>query len=402
MRGFRKTIKMESSRAGTEKVTRDELHEVEINTIIIGASAAGLSCAACLTKKSIPYILLEKENGVAAPWRKHYDRLHLNTEKYTSSLPYLKFNKEAPVYPSRDYIVNYMEEYAARFNIQPLFHQEVLSVTKKENDWKVVTRDRNFTAKNVIIATGFNRRPLIPTWPGTNNFKGRIFHSSFYKNGAEYKGKKVLVVGFGNSACEISICLHEYGATPALSVKGAVNIVPRDAGSEFANKAISSLAFISKLFPEFVDKLNAPVLKKKYGDYGLYGLKKLPYGPNVQMIRHKRVPLLDIGTIELIKQGHIKVYPAIESFTESGVRFTNGVAEKFDAVILATGYTPSVADFINDSNVVTDERGRPVTSGIESGLPNLFFCGFQISPAGMLNEIGREAKRIAKLISRKE
>jgi cation diffusion facilitator CzcD-associated flavoprotein CzcO len=373
----------------------------QVNTIIVGASAAGLACAVCLQKRNIPFIILEQHDQIAFTWRQHYDRLHLNTGKKQSALPYLSLPKEAPEYVSKDEVIRYFEDYARTFNVSPRFNQEVLSVRHTGLQWEISTKKNKFTARHVIIATGNNRQPFKPTWKGMENFTGTILHSSDYKNGAPFRGKKVLVIGFGNSACEISICLHEHGAFPFMSVKGAVNIVPRGNGSSRLSRLFDSFAFISKLTPALIDSINAPFLRSRYGDYSKLGLKKLPYGPNVQIVKYNRVPLLDIGTIDLIKKGNITVFPGIRQFTANGVQFTDGREETFDAVILGTGYRAAVDQFLPEPADLTDENGRPYSSGVESALPNLYFCGFYSSPLGMLREINREARSIAALIDRK-
>jgi indole-3-pyruvate monooxygenase len=371
-----------------------------INTIIIGASAAGLAIAACLSRRNIPYLILEKDERVAGSWRAHYDRLHLNTEKWSSHLPYLPFPESAKLYLSRDEFVSYMETYAERFSINPLFNHKVERVSRKDGRWIVKSGDKQFLAENVIVATGNNRRPVVPSWPGLQTYLGEVFHSSAYKNGHSYKGKQVLVVGFGSSACEIAICLHEYGAFPSMSVKGAVNVVPRSTSSPAVSRLVHKLAFLSHQFPELVDKLVDPKLKKRYAFLKDFGLEQLPYGPNVQIVRHKKVPVLDIGTMSLIRQGVIKIYPGISAFNKSGVQFSDGRVAQFDSVILATGFHPDLSDFLVDYKSVTDHTGRPVTSGRESALPGLYFCGFTVSPYGMLHQIGREARQIAALIGR--
>jgi cation diffusion facilitator CzcD-associated flavoprotein CzcO len=375
--------------------------KAKINTIIVGASAAGLACAAALTKKKIPFIVLEKSDQLAGPWRTHYDRLHLNTEKWRSHLPYLSFPKQAATYVPKDEVVKYLENYAASFGIQPLYQQPVECITRFNGGWKVKTSREEWNSDHVIIATGNNRRPVIPSWPGMDEFPGQLVHSSLYKNGAAFHGQKVLVVGFGSSACEIAICLHEYGAFPSMSVKGGVNVVPRSSGNEFTSKLLHRLSFLSRAFPAFVDRMNAAALNKKYGFLKERGVTMLPYGPNVQMMKYHQVPVLDIGTMELIKKGLIKILPGISSFNQKQVRFVNGEEKEFDAVILATGFRPHLEDFLPDAVQVTDASGRPLKSGEETALPGLFFCGFMVSPYGMLNQIGKEARRIAAEISRK-
>ena len=124
----------------------------------------------------------------------------------------------------------------------------------------------------------------------------------------------------------------------------------------------------------------------------------MPYGPNVQIRKHGRVPLLDIGTVALLRKGAIQVRPDIGRFTESGVVFCDGRNEDFAAVVLGTGYRPVVSEFFADANAVCSRDGAPKQSGTEV-LPGLYFCGFHVSPTGMLREIALESRRIATSIA---
>jgi hypothetical protein len=102
-------------------------------------------------------------------------------------------------------------------------------------------------------------------------------------------------------------------------------------------------------------------LRITVGDLTRYGLSKLPGGPASQIRCDSRIPLIDVGTIQLIKEEQIGVYPGIDRFTEEGVIFTDGTREKFDAVILATGYRPQVNAFLENASAVCDESGKPTS-----------------------------------------
>jgi indole-3-pyruvate monooxygenase len=149
------------------------------------------------------------------------------------------------------------------------------------------------------------------------------------------------------------------------------------------------------------DALNAPILRAVVGDLKRYGLRQRQHGPVTQIQRDARIPLIDIGTIQLIKRGQITVHPGIERFTEEGVLFTDGNRTKFDAVILATGYRPRVNAFLEGASAAHDENGTPSSSGRETPIPGLYFCGYYVSPTGMLREIALEARRIGAAIARK-
>jgi len=370
------------------------------DTIIIGASAAGLACAACLKQYQIPFILLEQSDEVGTEWTNRYDRLHLHTPKKHSGLPHLKMPANFHRYVAKNDFVDYLQQYAGTFNIQPLFNQKVIHVRRTGNSWEVFTTGEKFVSNNIIIATGYSRKPLQPSLKGMESFKGELIHSSQYKNGKSYEGKKVIVIGFGNSACEIAIDLHEHNAIPSLSVRNGVNIIPRDIAGISILDIVIGQSWLTKISPSLVDVLNKPLLSFIYGDLVKYGLKKLPYGPITQVVKYKRIPLLDIGTIRLIKFGKIKVHPGIDYIKENSLHFADGMVEKYDAIIFATGYEPAVAEFLEGYDKVSDETGNPLVSGTESRLPGLYFCGFSLSPNGMLREIGIEAKRIAKALTK--
>ena len=332
--------------------------------------------------------------GVA--WRGHYERLHLHTAKAHSGLPFLPFPKDFPRYPSRLQVIAYLEAYARHFELQPRFGQRVVAARPVNGAWDVQTQDARYPATNLVIATGSNREPNLPNWPGQADYRGVVMHSSQYKNGAAFKNQKVLVVGFGNSGGEIALDLWEQGAQPSLSVRSPVNVIPRD----LFGIPIQTIAILqSKLPSRLADAVNAPVLRGVLGDLTRYGLRKLPQGAMTQIQGQARIPLIDVGTLALIKRGKISVCAGIESFTPDGVRFSNGALQVFDAVILATGYRARVNAFLEGAADTYDESGTPLASGRETTLPGLYFCGYRTVSTGMLREIGIEARRIGAAIA---
>jgi len=369
-----------------------------INTIIIGAGAAGLAVGACLKKAGISNIILEQSANVGATWRKHYDRLHLHTDKRNSGLPFMRIPAEYPRYLSRDQVVIYLEKYAKQFELDIRLNQRVTSARRVNDQWQVQTQDTLHSAPNLVVACGNARQPLTPSWPGQETFPGKIIHSSAYKNGAEFKGQNVLVVGFGNSGGEIAIDLFEHGAHSNIAVRHPVNVVPKEiAGIPFLNFAIPQNSLPAWL----ADMINAPIVSLLIGDITKYGLRKLPYGAIAQTRNDKKIPLIDIGTMKLIRAGAIKVYTGVEKFSGRRIRFEDGNEAEFDAVILATGYLPRVNEFMQEAQSVMDAQGTPTTTGKEAPIAGLYFCGYYVSPTGMLREIGIEAKQISAAIAMK-
>ena len=371
----------------------DEVDVYETGTLIIGASAAGLAAAACLKEQGEPFVVLEATDQVGTAWRHHYDRLHLHTPKSASALPGLPMPSYWPRYPSRDQVVQYLEHYAGHHGITPEFDTTVTRLERRDGVWHATTTRGEWVASNVVIATGATRRPVRPTWPGMDDYSGDVLHSSEYLNGERWRTKSVLVVGFGNSACEQAIDLVEHGVSVHLAVRSAVNVLPRDV---FGLVPVLQLGIVMRhVPPKVADALAAPIVALTVGDVTTTGLRKLPYGPNAQIADDRSIPLLDIGTIDHIRAGRIRVHPGIERFTENGVAFTDGTWVDVDAVVLATGYEPALADFLVEWEAVCDDTGRPRISGGPTALPGLYFCGQFVAPSGMLREMGIEANRIA-------
>ena len=369
----------------------------DTETLIIGASASGLATAAMLGEARRPYELLEATEVVGTAWRHHYDRLHLHTPKSASGLPGLPMPADWPRYPPRDQVVDYLERYRAHFGIEPRYGQEVTRLERVDGLWVATTADRTWSARNVVVATGATRRPVRPTWPGMAAYTGQVLHSSEFRNGEARRGCPVLVVGFGNSACEQAIDLVEHDVVAHLSVRGEVNVVPRDI---FGLVPILQVGAIMRHLPPAVaDALAAPLVRVTVGDIRKVGLRKLPYGPNAQIKNDRHIPLLDIGTMDHIKNGRITVHGAIARFTETGVVFEDGTGLDVDAVVLGTGYRPALEEFLPQWESVCDGDGRPLVSGGPTALPGLFFCGQFVSPSGMLREAGAESRRIAAAVA---
>jgi len=371
----------------------------ETTTLIVGASVSGLASAACLQKQGVEHTIIEKTNSIATPWRNHYQRLHLHTNKRISNLPYRKFGHAVPRYPSRQQVVDYLEEYQKSFGITPLFNTEAKKIKKVSNDWITETSTGIFKSKYVIIATGAFTKPKPVHFKGMETFPGKILHSYEYKTGTDFEGQKVLVVGFGNSACEIAIDLYEQGARPSMSVRSPVNVIPRDVlGIPILELSLA----MSSLPPKFADTVNAPLLRLLVGDIAKLGLKKLPYGPLEQIQKNASIPLLDIGTIKHIREGHIKIHDDIDHIEGRTVHFKDGKKEEFDAIVAGIGYYRDYEEIIDADSSRFEDLKQPVGKQKYFGKDGLYFCGFWISPTGQIREIGLDAQKIAKDIASKE
>ncbi len=368
----------------------------QTKTLIVGASIAGLASAAALQRQGVDYIIIEKNAQIATPWRNHYHRLHLHTSKRFSNLPYKKFTGPVPRYPSRQQVVDYLEEYQKEFAIEPFFNTEALSIRRVDDHWHTETNNRIFRSEYLIMATGAYSKPRPIGFNGLETFPGSILHSCKYKTGRSFKGQKVLVVGFGNSACEIAIDLYEQGALPSMSVRSPVNIVPRDV---FGMSVLGLSILLSRLPPRVADTLTAPLMKWLIGDITKLGLKRMPYGPLEEIRRDGIPPVLDIGTIRHIRQGNIKVYDDIDHIEGSTVHFKGGKSQVFDAIVAAIGYYRDYAEILQVDGSRFEDLRVDANRQRYFGIDGLYFCGYWISPTGQIRSIAADAKKIAKDIA---
>jgi cation diffusion facilitator CzcD-associated flavoprotein CzcO len=370
----------------------------ETDTIVIGAGPAGLAVGAALRARNVPFVMLERHASVGSSWRGHYERLHLHTPKSQSALPFLNYPRSYPRYPSRDQVIAYLDEYARAFDIQPHFGHDVVRCTPTASDgWEVETQAATWRGRYLVVATGFNRVPCMPVQPGRDSFAGSILHSRDYANGESFRGKRVLVVGFGNSGAEIALDLWEHGAQASISVRGPVNVIPR----EVLGMPVTHLALASRhLPPRMADRVNALVVRLTIGDLTRHGIRKRSDGPFIEVLEHRQVPVIDVGTVALIKRGLIRMRPAITSFDRAEVCFADGRRESYDAVILATGFQTGLQSLLPGNPTQLDALGRPRSFEPTASTPGLYFCGFTLVPTGLLREIALEAVRIAGQIGR--
>ncbi|MGH1356327.1 MAG: flavin-containing monooxygenase [Thalassovita sp.] len=365
------------------------------DVVVIGAGPAGLALGACLKQQGLNPLILEREATVGSAWRRHYDRLHLHTDKKRSHLPMVPFPKDAPRYVPRQQVVTYLEEYADAFGLQPRVNCAVSHVTPMTGGWRVQTPQEVIETRVVIPATGVSQQPKYGTWPGIDGFPGPVLHSRDYRRPADLLGQRVLVIGFGNSGGEIAIDLVEAGKDVDMAVRGPLNLLPK----ELFGLPIGNFELLQKFLPyQIADRLTAPVLRAKLGDYAQYGLQKSSKGPIAQVREDGRIPLIDLGTLDLIKQGRITIRPGLERFDGAKVHFVDGTQGDYDAILMATGYGVDLRDMFPASPQVLDGEGRPRHSARQLA-PGLWFCSYHTVPNGQLKEIALQAPQIVTQVA---
>ena len=373
---------------------------MDCEVLVVGAGPAGLAVAATLKSKGRRPLVIEKSTQVGASWRNHYRRLHLHTVKALSALPGLPFPDEAPRYMPRQGVVDYLAAYAARVGIEPCFGEEAVAIVRDPSGrWHTSTRSgRTFVSDTVVIASGANNHPFAPTIEGEERFGrgGRIVHSRDYRDAMPFAGKRVLVVGMGNTGAEIALDLAEHGVAVALSVRSPVNIVHRDV---LGRPTQQTSIMLARLPTPIGDALARLLCDVTVGDIGRYGLPRSRVSPLRQLREEGRTPVIDVGTLARIKSGQIAVFPGIRRLVAGGVEFVDGRSAKFDAIVLATGYRAGVAALFPGCTVPVDDSGLPTQLAGTGALDGVFFVGFDVRQAGgLLRTIAAQALSVAERI----
>jgi NADPH-dependent 2,4-dienoyl-CoA reductase/sulfur reductase-like enzyme len=292
---------------------------------------------------------------------------------------------------SRDQLLAYYQSYAAQMKIEPVLGTEVVQVRPEGSQWEVTARDgRKWRADRVVVCTGFNRRPYVPSWPGLEASSLEVLHSRDYRNGAPYRGKKVLVVGMGNTGAELAIDLHEHGAQPYISVRGPVNIILRDV---FGRPTQLTAMALRKLPFWLGDAIGSLMSRLTVGDLRSYGIRRPRMAPARQLRELGRTPVIDVGTVRLIREGHIRILPGIRSVAGQEITFEDGRQIVFDAVVLATGYRAAVEAFVEDAAPLLNEHHVPAALWSDAR-PGLYFLGFDAYSSGILNSIYQDSEKI--------
>ncbi|KAJ1269973.1 hypothetical protein BS78_06G019200 [Paspalum vaginatum] len=370
--------------------------------IIVGAGPSGLAVAACLREQGVPYVMLERADCIASLWQKRtYDRLKLHLPKQFCQLPRMPFPEHYPEYPTRRQFIDYLEDYAAAFEIKPKFNTTVQSARYDETSglWRMQSATSSgdvvmeYIGRWLVVATGENAESVVPDIPGLDGFEGKVTHVSDYKSGDAYRGQRVLVVGCGNSGMEVSLDLCDHGARPAMVVRDAVHVLPREVlGKSTFELAVLLMRWLPLWLADWIMIILAWLV---LGNLARLGMRRPAAGPLELKETHGRTPVLDCGALARIRAGDIDVVPAVKSFGKGGrVELTDGRVLAVDAVVLATGYRSNVPQWLQ-VNDFFNKDGYPKTAFPHGwkGQKGLYAVGF--TRRG-LSGASADAVRIAK------
>lgn len=361
--------------------------------LIIGAGPAGLATAARLARHRVPYRLLERGPQLGHSWVNTYDSLTLHTGKHMSTLPGMAFPRRTPLFPTRDHFLAYLNDYARRFDIQIETGVQVDRVSRNSHDWIVRAGEREFSARALVMATGIMANPRLPSVPEIESFQGEVVHSVRYRRPDPFIGRRVLVVGVGNSGGEIASELGRAGVDATVLVRSGANVVPR----EIFGVPIQYIAYGMRKLPRHLrETIAARVQALTERRRGPPVLPRPPWGPL------DAIPLIGFHLVDAIRAGQVRVrLGSLASFTAEGVRFADGEAAHYDVVIFATGFAPAIAplgDLVRRDQHGFARRRDRVTSADQ---PDLYFVGHNYDATGGLANIRRDSVDVAVRLARR-
>lgn len=397
----------------------------EPQVVVVGAGHNGLMVAARLERLGIDALVLDQHERVGDNWRHRYASLALHNYTSVNDFAYMPFPSSFPKYLPRDVLADFMEYYARAMFLKVWTGTRVESASYSEGTatWDVHVRHadgstRTLHPAHLVMATGLNGKPVVPDFPGMDEFHGEYMHSEKFGGGQDYAGKKVVVLGAGVSGHDVAQDLYEHGVDVTLVQRSSTYVVDVDTFHSYFYAAYMQGAPVeladtmTQLVPlgvlrergALVQLTSAMAEKDKeiLDDLRAAGFG-LNFGPDGKGMveahfNGKNGYYFDIGTSRLIADGLLRCRTgvAIDRFTQRGVVLTDGSELDADVVVAATGYTSpldAARDIIGDE--AADKVGsvwrwgddREITGAArKSGQPGLWFMTGTIVDARVLSK----------------
>lgn len=324
---------------------------------IIGAGSSGIAAAKALFEAKIPFDCFEASDRIGGNWvfgnkngmSSAYEGLHINTSRDRMQYSDFPMPRSYPDFPHHTQIAQYFEDYVDHFGFRKTiaFETTVMRVEKLGSSWRVRVRgprsalasvgsangssegeeERIYDA--VLVANGHHWDPLLPDPPFPGTFAGREMHAHHYKSMDELRGKRVVVVGMGNSAMDIAVESSEVAKRTFLSGRRGVHVMPK----YILGRPLDQLDFVALRLPFRVRRrIGEAIHRLAVGDMERYGLPK----PDHRL--GDAHPTISGRILDRLTHGAITPKPNIAELMGDRVRFTDGTVEQADVIVYCTGY----------------------------------------------------------------
>lgn len=349
-----------------------------VETVVVGGGQAGLSVAYHLARAGRPFVILDASDRIGDAWRNRWDSLRAFTPARYNSLPGMPFPAPAHSFPTKDEIADYLEAYAARFELPVQTGVRVDGLSKFDGRFVLTAGDRRLEAQNVVVAMSSYRRSLVPLFAAELDPGVIQLHSEEYRNPSQLRDGKTLVVGAHDSGCEIALDIA--ARQPTLLSGRDTGHVPFRVDSVIGR--FVGVPLVMFMFHRVL-ALNTPIGRRMRPK----ALQILHHAGPVVRVKPKDIAAAGIERVPRVvgvRDGH----PVLED--ERKLEVTN--------VIWCTGYHH---DFPWIDLPIFEEEGPMHDRGVVASEPGLYFVGLWFLYAGssaLLRGVGRDAERIVRAI----
>ncbi len=329
---------------------------------IVGAGSSGLACVKILKQRGVPFDCFEMGSDVGGNWRYENDNgvssayrsLHINTSKQKMAYSDFPMPEDFPDFPHHTQVLAYFEDYVEHFGLRrPItFETEVMLVEPASDEgYRVTVRGRDGQERTerygaVLVANGHHWCPRWPDFPG--EFNGRVLHSHDYTTPEIFDGRRALVVGVGNSGCDVVCEAARRGEATYLSTRRGAHVVPKYIlGRPLGHWSSKATSYLPLWLQRIVFRLLLLVSRGRQGSYG-FPTPEYPFGAE-----H---PTVSSDLLNLVGHGRIEVKPDVDRLQGDRVRFADGSVEEIDVVVFATGYRVSFPFFDDDFLAAPDNE----------------------------------------------
>jgi cation diffusion facilitator CzcD-associated flavoprotein CzcO len=378
---------------------------------VIGAGAAGLTAIKNLREAGFGVDCYERETGVGGAWNWRHDRspvyatTHLISSKPFTQFPDFPMPDSWPDYPHHSQVLAYLERYADHFGLREhiWFGTEVTRVVPVDGQWDVTISgargggaDRTQRYAAVVVANGHNWSPKMPAYEGQDEYVGQTMHASAYKDPAQLRNKRVLVIGAGNTGCDIAVDAAQQATRCWHSSRRGYWYTPKFAYGRPADQ-VNDLVAALRLPLWLRQRLLQRTLRRMVGDLRHFGLPR----PDHKVLETH--PIVNSQLIYHVGHGSITPVPDVARFTRDAVELVDGRVIEPDLVIFATGYLPQF-DFLAPELLNVDAAGRPrlFLHTLAPSFPTLSVVGLLQADSGIFSLMHWQAVLVASYLRLRE
>jgi cation diffusion facilitator CzcD-associated flavoprotein CzcO len=363
--------------------------------LIVGAGPSGLATARAFKERGVPYDLVERHSDVGGIWDLEnpdtpmYETAHFISSKTCSAFDDHPMPESYPDYPSQGLILDYIRSFADRFDLRSnaQFDTTVQSaVPSPDGGWNVALGGEQRHYRGIIAAVGHNWDPCIPAYPG--NFTGEAYHSAHYRSPSEFHGKRVLIVGGGNSACDIACDAAVHAREAMISLRRGYHFLPKHV---FGRPLDAFFRSGPQLPARIAQPLLTLLLRLLVGDLRRFGLPK----PDHRVLESH--PILNTQILHYLAHGDLVATSDIVRLDGHTVHFNDGSRAELDLIIWATGFRPTIP-FLASTLPASNGASIPLFAQVfPAGVKDLFVVGHFETDGGAYPVVSRQAALLALL-----